>query len=570
MIYLYTVIFLSTLQLLSIGYLVEKFLFKTNFEIKKIGIYGINSLFILGFLSLVANFFLPISKLLNTIFLIIPIFFIFFYFKLFFKKKIIICIISISLFSFITICLSNNYNPDAGLYHLPYVRLLNDSKIILGVTNINFTLGQSSFFQYIASTYNSFIFKENGIVIPLVQIYSFIIFSLIYYLISSKKVTYSYFLIFLITCFCLIRINRYSEFGNDAPGHLLYFFLIYLILQILEKKTYSEYDFFNISLISVFAFITKPTLIFIFLFNIFLLFRFKFFKFFRLKTTYLFIFFIFIYFIKNLMVSGCILYPIKITCIDNLDWYSTNIEHHGNSERVHDQGQAWTKGFPDHPQPQKSFKDYNTGFYWISIWYKNHGYIITKKFTPVFLFFAIIILLNLYFSYKTKNKVNNKSDIGSKDLISLLLITGFSSLYWFLNFPVLRYGLGYVGGFILLLFSLLYKEKMYIGLKTLNNLLIFLCILIIFKNSNRIIKNYNLDYEMNPWPSIYGFDRKINNKDQLTKIYKDKEFYFYAPNKSSLCFFNYSPCTHFNSQKILSEVELTKRYNFKTFKIKNK
>ena len=64
---------------------------------------------------------------------------------------------------------------------------------------------------------------------------------------------------------------------------------------------------------------------------------------------------------------------------------------------------------------------------------------------------------------------------------------------------------------------------MYIGLKTLNNLLIFLCILIIFKNSNRIIKNYNLDYEMNPWPSIYGFDRKINNKDQLTKIYKDKE-----------------------------------------------
>ena len=175
MIYLYTVIFLSTLQLISLGYLLEKFIFKTNFEIKKIGIYGINSIFILGFISLFTNFFFPIGKLLNTILLIIPIFFIFIYYKSFFIKNIFISILFISLLSFITICLSNNYNPDAGLYHLPYVRLLNDSKIILGVTNINFTLGQSSFFQYIASTYNNFIFGEYGIVIPLVQIYSFII-----------------------------------------------------------------------------------------------------------------------------------------------------------------------------------------------------------------------------------------------------------------------------------------------------------------------------------------------------------------------------------------------------------
>ena len=67
-------------------------------------------------------------------------------------------------------------------------------------------------------------------------------------------------------------------------------------------------------------------------------------------------------------------------------------------------GQAWTKGFPDHPQPQKSFKDYNKRILLISIWYKNHGYIITKKFTPVFLFFAIIILLNLYLLQKPKIK----------------------------------------------------------------------------------------------------------------------------------------------------------------------
>ena len=67
MIYLYTVIFLSTLQLISIGYLIEK-IFKSDFKIKNIGIYGLISLFALGFVSLFVNFLFPINKLLNTFF----------------------------------------------------------------------------------------------------------------------------------------------------------------------------------------------------------------------------------------------------------------------------------------------------------------------------------------------------------------------------------------------------------------------------------------------------------------------------------------------------------------------
>lgn len=570
MVYLYTVLFLSTLQLISIGYLFERIIFKKKFEIGKIGIYGIISLFILGFISLFTNFFFPLNKLVNTTLLLIPFFFILFYKRIFLKKKILISILIISTLSFITVCLSDVYNPDAGLYHLPYVRLLNDNQIILGITNINFTLGQSSFFQYVASTYNNFIFEDRGILIPLVQLYSFIIFSLIFYLITTKKFTYSYFLIFLITCFCLIRINRYSEFGNDAPGHLLYFFLIYYILNLINKDSYSEYDFTITSLISIFAFLIKPTLIFIFLFNIFLLLRFKFSKFYRLKQTYVFIFLILIYSLKNIMISGCILYPVKITCLDNLSWYSTNIDNHGNSERVHDQGQAWTKGYPDHPKPQKSFKEYNKGFYWISIWYKNHGYVILKKFTPVLLIFLIIFLINTYSKRKSKIEINKYSDIESSDFLILLLITGISTLYWFFNFPVLRYGLGYVGGFFIFLFSTFFRKKIFLKLKSLKNLILVLCLLLVFKNLIRIIENYDLNYNMYPWPKIYGFNESSNNKSELTENYKDNKFYFYSPQNSTLCFFNYSPCTHFNPQKIISEVELTNFYNFKMFKIKNK
>lgn len=570
MVYLYTVIFLSTLQLLSIGYFFEKKIFKLNFKIEKIGIYGLTGLFTLGLISLLVNFLFPINRLLNTLLLLTPIILILFNFTIFFKKEIIFSALLISFISFITICLSNIYTPDGGLYHLPYVRLLNEHKIILGITNINFTLGQASFFQYISSTYNNFLFGENGIIIPLVQIYSFIIFSLVYYLISSKINSYSYFLIFLITSFCLIRINRYSEFGNDAPAHLLYFFLIFLIMKILHSNKFSEYDYLYTSIISIFAFLTKPTLIFIFLFNIFLLFRFKFYNFYKLKQTYVLLLLLFIYFIKNIMISGCILYPIKITCFKNLPWYSTNIEYHGNSERIHDQGQAWTKGYPDQPKPQKSFKDYNKGFYWISIWYKNHGFVILKKFTPVFLFLTLIIILNIFFHRRNPNEKNCINNIKEKDIFYLLGITGISTVYWFFNFPVLRYGLGYVGGFAIILFSIFIKNKIFIHLKILKNLLLILCFIVVFKNFYRIVENYNLEYSQYPWAKIYGFSDSENIKDDLLKRSKDGKFYFFSPKKSILCFYNKSPCTHFNSQKILSEIEITEFYYFKSFKIRNK
>ena len=51
------------------------------------------------------------------------------------------------------------------------------------------------------------------------------------------------------------------------------------------------------------------------------------------------------------MISGCVLYPIKISCFKNLP-YSTNVEYHGNSERVHDQGQHG-QGYPDHKTSKK-------------------------------------------------------------------------------------------------------------------------------------------------------------------------------------------------------------------------
>ena len=48
--------------------------------------------------------------------------------------------------------------------------------------------------------------------------------------------------------------------------------------------------------------------------------------------------------IKNLIVSGCIVYPVEATCFDNLDWFSNNIDNNISPVIQSLDNEAWTKG----------------------------------------------------------------------------------------------------------------------------------------------------------------------------------------------------------------------------------
>ena len=45
---------------------------------------------------------------------------------------------------------SNEYRPDAGFYHIPYIQILNENKIILGLANIHSRFGHVSIIQYLS------------------------------------------------------------------------------------------------------------------------------------------------------------------------------------------------------------------------------------------------------------------------------------------------------------------------------------------------------------------------------------------------------------------------------------
>ena len=184
--------FLSIIFFMSLG---RTFLFITKYKnIKQITIYeeGLIGLIILGFLSILINFFFPISKIITSTF------FLFFILFFFFKKNLLISnikkILIICFFSSIILILSKINTPDAGLYHLPFTQLINDFKILIGSSNIHYRFGAASTIQYVSAFFNNFLFKENGINIPVAVLFglfiSFFLDRLFFYLKESKKKNY--------------------------------------------------------------------------------------------------------------------------------------------------------------------------------------------------------------------------------------------------------------------------------------------------------------------------------------------------------------------------------------------
>ena len=115
-----------------------------------------------------------------------------------------------------------------------------------------------------------------------------------------------------------------------------------MLLDDFLKKNFSINNFLFLCTISLFTFqlkINSALLIFpliIYLINI----RKQ--KFLKTQISYflILVFTTIIYFLKNLIISGCIIFPISHTCIDNLSWTNTkNVQNF--SERVMGENNAF-------------------------------------------------------------------------------------------------------------------------------------------------------------------------------------------------------------------------------------
>ena len=125
-------------------------------------------------------------------------------------------------------------------------------------------------------------------------------------------------------------------------------------------------------------------------------------------------FLLYLWLIKNIIVSGCAIYPVKTTCIKNLPW--TNIKQ---IVTVNNESEAWSKGWPDRDNKNITVQEFSKNFNWLDAWKKKHlKYILNVVITYiVFLFFII-----LFIKIKFKNiKPENNKDINTNFFLCLVI-----------------------------------------------------------------------------------------------------------------------------------------------------
>ena len=396
---IYFQILILTFFLISSGFLFRKIVINSNhkFKFEEDGLFGF---ILIGFLSLFLNFFIPLSSFFNSLFFVLIImislkngFYKFINNDIF--KKLVIT----SFICFLLLIYSNVNRPDAWLYHLPYSKIINEHKIILGVANIHERFAHISIFQYISSFFNNYIFQKNGILIPIALVTSFF-FMFTYYEFEKnfkKKAyrVYSY-VVFLFLVFSLYSFNRYSEYGNDAQAHIFYYFFILILYKFFLDN--NKIHLKELSILSLFIFFIKPTFIVVTLIPIFIILINKEKRVLKTLSVFFYSIFLFSWILKNFLSSGCLIYPINITCYEKISWKNDSIITNSI------ENEAWSKGWPDlNTNSNISQNEYVKSFNWINTWFDNHFRFILKKTSPI-LFFLVINFFIFYFTKSLKKK----------------------------------------------------------------------------------------------------------------------------------------------------------------------
>jgi hypothetical protein len=506
----------------------------SNYELGLLGIFAIS------IYALILNFFFKLDNILNLIIIFFPL-------TLFLKitKKKIKHSIILGIISFLTLILTHSNRPDGGLYHLPFINILNDYKLSFGLSNLHFRFGHTSILQYLSAIFNNVIFKENGILIPLSIIFSLII---CYFYSELKKSNNQFYkiLLFFLLFTIIYSMNNYAKYGNDKPGHMFFFLTI---LYFFKEETNKKNNFLNpkIFLFSIYTFLIKPFFVFILFLPIYFLIKNP--KIVNSNKRLLIISFLvmFLWTLKNIFISSCAIYPIQFTCFKSLEWSSFHSKQ-GNPIDVSASNEAWAKDYPNRKDQSITEKEYISNFKWTYIWSHNH---IKTVFWGILPLIALIIFFTLS---KIRERIILDDDT-KKKIIYLFTICSISSVYWFFKFPTFRYGAPYIYLLIICAYflTLFFKKKG--GLYKIENktimIVVFLGFFTVFiKDLTRIYLNFNLKYIDYPWPKKNSFTDK-NEKNLNIPIYNNEnELIYYKPYPYSLCMYSKSPCTSEDPGKI--------------------
>ena len=405
-------------------------------------------LFVLSFIAVFLDFFFPLGMVLNSFLIPFYILLIIYYIKNFLNLKFITFCLLNSIIVTLLILESEVYRPDAGLYHLPYIGILNSEKIIAGITNLHSRYGHISIIQYLSAYSQNILFGVNGLVFPGALIASSVIINFVYQIYKyniKQHFNFHFFFLLFVSIYIFYKMNRYSEYGNDAPAHFLVFFLISEL--ILYKNKSSISDIANNLALCLFIVLNKVMLVVIGLTSLLIISKKQILSLLKnIKFVFVILFFI-VYILKNIISTGCILYPLKFTCYNNLSWVTIS-----EIREISAAGEAWSKGISDLSASDKNkylkYEDFNKNFNWVKAWSEKHLIIIFEILIPYLIFCFTVIFFILKKDQLKKNKLD-------KYYINLFIVILICNIIWFLKAPLYRYGYSLIISFLSISFALI-------------------------------------------------------------------------------------------------------------------
>ena len=270
------------------------------------------------------------------------------------------------------------------------------------------------------------------------------------------------------------------------------------------------------------------------------------------------LFFIALWMIKNFFVTGCALYPIESTCIKKINWLNIH-----NIKNLNVSGEAWAKGWIDQKEPKLNMEEYKSEFKWVKTWKEKHFNKILEKFSPFVTFNIFIIVLFFLYKKKQKNIIVIKDYQNKSKILFVLFLSALGIFFWFLKFPLYRFGLAYLATFVIFssLLTLLFfsKKKNFFSINFYNYTIYFAIFLFIIFNVKRINNNFGIYYNNYPWPKIYSFN-ETNNSITYKPLFQDNKIIYYI-SEGELCMYGKSPCTSYYN----NEIKFREKNNYKIF-----
>ena len=494
----------------------------THYNKGYLGLFGV---FFLIFYSYVSHFFIPHNYGNNLVILTLGLlFFIYFFEKKHKNEYILLYLFFLTLFISFVIFKSHD---DFSYYHFPYTYYLTQNNLLVGIGNFNHGFRTPSSIFYLNSLFYLPIIKYYFFHLGAVMIMGFSSLILLEYILkkmNKKKIDIIFFLSLMGFIFINIFFYRISEHGTDRSAQILIFLLIIeLIILINTDSQFRENSTkFFVLLILVISLKSFYILYLILLFPLFFYFikdkKIIYVKDF-LKNPFFYLSvltFIFILLI-NFFNSGCLIYPVKITCFDYLSW-TIPLQEVSQMNNWYEQ---WSKGGAGPNFRVDNPEIYIQKFNWVGNWIAVYFFNKVSDFLYGIIFLSVILFVIFY-------SKNNKVEVPYKGIILIYLMLILLFAEWFYNHPALRYG-----GYPLIALLLFLPIAQYMSKKNYLNFninirayfLIFLTLSVfIARNFNRL-HNEEVKYKYKPIEKInYHVDNSYfriqNTFNDIIKINK--------------------------------------------------